>query len=450
MLTGSARDLQNNGTVSKYFSATNRCFNVNSNAGGSSENQKETEKGVQCQIVKKYRSQSLQVKPKMVVAWCSPIKKKFIDAKTSPINIINNNFKRRKRANDDHNQTSCMKIGNNNCKQIKITNDDCSYTSYTSSENQGTSSDPSYINESLTTSSKNSSGNSEIKGNYYEVTKERIAHKPMEYVGIDKKCYFLVELVATTLQINFKYVLLCFKKIKLNESFEILGDDFGISKGHASRIFNNITPLIAVLFRRFIYWPEEKDIVKNLPIPFRKRYSKVTNIIDCLEIQIEKPSDAYQQSLTWSEYKKCNTMKFLIGSTPDGTCTYISEGFGGRATDCVIVEESGYLEKVRKGNEIMADRGFKGVAALLAKQDSKLVRPPSTSEESPMTKADVKLTKQIAALRIHVERVIGRLRLYKLLGPHATVDNKLILHLNDIITVACGLINLQSPIINKL
>lgn len=42
--------------------------------------------------------------------------------------------------------------------------------------------------------------------------------------------------------------------------------------------------------------------MKLLPIPIRARYAKVQCIIDCFEIEIEKPSDPVAQASTWSEY----------------------------------------------------------------------------------------------------------------------------------------------------
>jgi len=36
---------------------------------------------------------------------------------------------------------------------------------------------------------------------------------------------------------------------------------------------------------------------------------------------------------TWSNYKKHNTVKFLIGVTPQGTIDFISKGWGGRVSD---------------------------------------------------------------------------------------------------------------------
>lgn len=74
-----------------------------------------------------------------------------------------------------------------------------------------------------------------------------------------------------------------------------------------------------------------------MPIPFR-RYSSIQSIIDCLEIEIPKPSDPIKQSLTWSEYKKCNRLKYLISSTPDGFINFVS-GFNGRCSDVLIVKK---------------------------------------------------------------------------------------------------------------
>ncbi|KAJ8941372.1 hypothetical protein NQ318_000838 [Aromia moschata] len=122
------------------------------------------------------------------------------------------------------------------------------------------------------------------------------------------------------------------------------------------------------------------------------------------KIQIEKPSDSVKQALTWSEYKKCNTLKYLISSTPDGFTNFISRGYGGRISDSLLVEDSGYLEIVPAGCGVMADRGFKGIGKLLHERNCQLVRPPSVSSAEKPTKAEVLETKRIASLRIHIER----------------------------------------------
>lgn len=70
----------------------------------------------------------------------------------------------------------------------------------------------------------------------------------------------------------------------------------------------------------------------------------------------------------------------------------------------------------------MADRGFKHIDSLLATKNCKLIRPPSIASGSKSTKEDVKLSKRIVSLRIHIERVIRRLREFEMLKPHACID----------------------------
>lgn len=99
---------------------------------------------------------------------------------------------------------------------------------------------------------------------------------------------------------------------------------------------------------------------------------------------------------------------------------------------------------------ILADRGFKHLDATLNKQHVKLLRPPSVYSDLKPTKEEVLTTKVIASLRVHIERVIRRVRIFKLAKPHSTVNNKLVNTLDDAVLVACGLVHLQSPIIKSL
>lgn len=164
----------------------------------------------------------------------------------------------------------------------------------------------------------------------------------------------------------------------------------------------------------------DKDLIKKkLPMAFRHKFNKVTCIIDCLEIEVQKPSMSLNQALSWSDYKKANTIKYLISCTPNGLINYISNGYGGRITDTCIVETSDFSKCLQPNMWVMADRGFKHVEVYLRKMGVLLVRPPSVVSGAKLTKAEAKETKQIASLRIHVERVIRRLREFNMLKPHA-------------------------------
>ena len=85
---------------------------------------------------------------------------------------------------------------------------------------------------------------------------------------------------------------------------------------------------------------------------------KMTSIIDCFELYIEKPADIMSETVTWCTYKHHNIVTCMISVTPQVTVSYISKGYGGRVSDKFITENCGYLDKLQPGDVVLADRGF--------------------------------------------------------------------------------------------
>lgn len=52
---------------------------------------------------------------------------------------------------------------------------------------------------------------------------------------------------------------------------------------------------------------------------------QVTVIIDCFEVFIDRPTNLLARAQTFSYYKHRNTVKILIGITPQGTVCFVSE-----------------------------------------------------------------------------------------------------------------------------
>ena len=63
-----------------------------------------------------------------------------------------------------------------------------------------------------------------------------------------------------------------------------------------------------------------------MPVCFQYSFGKkVTVIIDCFEVFVEKPSNLLAQAQTFSNYKHHNTIKISIGITPQGSISFVSE-----------------------------------------------------------------------------------------------------------------------------
>ena len=259
----------------------------------------------------------------------------------------------------------------------------------------------------------------------------------------------MVKILISNLKAEARNIFVVLKKISLDQEFKALSDDFGLSISQTSSIFKSTLYKLSNALGKFIFWPPPNKIEKNLPISFRRRYGSVVSIIDCFEIIIEKPQNPVHQALTWSDYKKNNTIKYLISCTPDGFINFVSRGFGGRASDVTIVTNSGYLDCLPKNRVVMADRGFKGLDSQLQERGCNLVRPPSVTGDK-LSEEDALETKRIASLRIHVERVINRIRHFKTLSLHSCLNKNLIQHLDEMVFLVCCIINTQGYIIKEL
>ena len=78
-------------------------------------------------------------------------------------------------------------------------------------------------------------------------------------------------------------------------------------------------------------------------------------------------------------------------------------------SDKVITQKCGFLDMIEWGDLVLADRGF-NIADELLIRGAKLEIPAFTKGKKQLSAREVEKSRQIAHVRIHVERVIGQMK----------------------------------------
>lgn len=104
-----------------------------------------------------------------------------------------------------------------------------------------------------------------------------------------------------------------------------------------------------------------------------------------------------------------------MGNSPGGLFTYHSDAYGGSASDRQLVERSELQNKCEPGDIIMADRGF-NVQDYFAPHDITVAIPHFTKGKGYLPLKEIKKDRKLAKFRVHVERMIGLLKSYKILS----------------------------------
>ena len=177
----------------------------------------------------------------------------------------------------------------------------------------------------------------------------------------------------------FEEFVLTLLRFRLGISTQFLGMLFGVSQSTVSSIFTSWMSLMDQVLSPLLKWPSRQKIMKHLPLAFRLKYPKTRVIIDATEFYIQRPRNPTAQSKTWSNYKNKNTFKALVGVTPNGAFSFVSELWSGNTSDRCITEKSGFLDLIERDDHVMADRGFL-INDLLLRRGACLNMPPFTRQ----------------------------------------------------------------------
>ena len=209
---------------------------------------------------------------------------------------------------------------------------------------------------------------------------------------------------------QFQEFIIVLMKLRLNCQVQDLAYRSGVAVSTVSRIFLKWITAMYHRLKPLILWPDRDALTKTVPTCFLDSFGKrVAVILDCFEVFLERPSNLYARACTWSSYKHHNTVKILLGITPQGTICYVSETWGGRVSDKFITEHCGILNKLTPGDVVLADRGF-DISDSVGLMQATLHIPAFTKGKGQLSALEVHETRKIANVRIHVERVIGTVR----------------------------------------
>eukprot|EP00794_Sanderia_malayensis_P002805 gene2805-biopygen2313 len=241
-------------------------------------------------------------------------------------------------------------------------------------------------------------------------------------------------------------LLMVMMRLKCNLKVQDLAYRFDVAIGLVTTVVFTWVRLMALELKPLIKWPDRAAIRRYMPDGFRKFYPKCRVIIDCTEIFLETPSCLQLAATCWSQYKHHHTIKFLVGITPNGAISFVSDCYGGRASDIFITENCGFASGLLPNDQVMADRGFK-IEDYLAYYQCTLTIPPSTQGNFQMNKSAVARTSQVANLRIFVEKAIRRMKEYNILKNELPII--LLPICDDIVTVCAALTNLKKPLLEQ-
>ena len=252
----------------------------------------------------------------------------------------------------------------------------------------------------------------------------------------------------------FQQFMIVLMKFRLNLGDQDLAFRFGVHQSTISRCISKWIDVMYVRLKPLVKWPEREQLVKTMPMDFRRHYKHCVTIIDCFEVFVERPTNLKARAQTWSNYKHHNTIKFLIGIAPQGSITFISKGWGGRASDVHITENCGLLELLQPGDVILADRGF-NIHDSASMYCARVQLPLFTRGKNQLSKEEVDVSRQLSRVRIHVERVIGVVRQkYTILQSTLPVNfimcskNQDISVIDKVVTICCALCNCCKSVVS--
>ena len=175
---------------------------------------------------------------------------------------------------------------------------------------------------------------------------------------MDKDCHVKDRIGRPRMLSTFQEFIMVMMRLRLGLFERDLSHRFGVHMSTVSRIVKTWIRFLSSEFGPLIDIPCTAIIRHYMAVVLKNVYPNLTVIVDCTEVEMAKPSSLGAQSACYSSYKSRTTMKSLIGITSSGVVCFASEIFPGSISDKEITLKSGFLNKLKPSDQVLADKGF--------------------------------------------------------------------------------------------
>ena len=221
---------------------------------------------------------------------------------------------------------------------------------------------------------------------------------------------------------------------------------FNISENSVSNIFVTWINFMYRHWKETDLWPSKELVQYFSPSDFFQKFPTTRLILDATEYPVKKSTNPIIQQGTFSTYKNRNKAKVVVGATPGGMVSYISDAYGGSTSDRQIIERSDLMSKCDSGDSLMVDKGFT-IQDLFIHSNVTVNIPTFFKNKNKISNSNLLKDRKISSKRVHIERIIGLAKTYKILS--APLNETEISLANEIIHICFYLCNFRNCIVSK-
>ena len=102
------------------------------------------------------------------------------------------------------------------------------------------------------------------------------------------------------------------------------------------------------------YWPIRSVFIQNMPSIYKEEFPNCVAIIDCTEIEKQRPPSLLCQNQCYSEYKSATTLKSLVVCDPRCTILFVSDLYNASISDNDICVKNGFFQHLQS----LMERGY--------------------------------------------------------------------------------------------